>query len=301
VEPDNVDCWQNSACRLGASTATGKAAQLEYNRWTAGAAHARGMAVGLKNDLEQIVELVDDYDFAVNENCHRYTECGMLLPFLRVDKAVFRTEYVSTLEAVCRDQDALALGPLHSTMRAVNGLWVPCSARPLNLSGSVGAPPAATLAPSGPSAPPTTSSAAPTTTATAAFGSTASPVSSMYATNSSATTIAPSGSPNSSAVPQSPPPNAPNSSTPVTTSGGLQPGVSPAPPTPPTSTSATPNGPGSGLQSPGTGGANGDATAAASNDCKANCVSFAVVAAVAFVAVGGVSVGVCLLIRRMPS
>ena len=32
-------------------------------------AHERSLTIGLKNDLDQIDDLVDDFDFAVNESC----------------------------------------------------------------------------------------------------------------------------------------------------------------------------------------------------------------------------------------
>ena len=41
--------------------------QRAYNRWLANAAHDRGLAIALKNDLDQIPELVEYFDFAVNE------------------------------------------------------------------------------------------------------------------------------------------------------------------------------------------------------------------------------------------
>ncbi len=40
-----------------------------------------GLAVGLKNDLDQLVDLVGDFDFAVNEQCYRFNECNKYTPF----------------------------------------------------------------------------------------------------------------------------------------------------------------------------------------------------------------------------
>jgi hypothetical protein len=48
---------------------------------------------GLKNDLSQINILVDDFDFAINEQCWQYRECGRLRPFTEAAKAVFNVEY----------------------------------------------------------------------------------------------------------------------------------------------------------------------------------------------------------------
>ena len=45
--------------------------------------HERGMSVGLKNDLGQVPTLRPYFDFAVNEQCFQYHECGRLRPFIR--------------------------------------------------------------------------------------------------------------------------------------------------------------------------------------------------------------------------
>ncbi len=42
---------------------------LAVTRRIADLAHARGLAVGLENDLDQIPALVADVDVAVNEQC----------------------------------------------------------------------------------------------------------------------------------------------------------------------------------------------------------------------------------------
>lgn len=88
VEFDNVDGFRN---RSGWPL-RGKD-QLRFNRFLAGAAHFRGLAAGLKNDLSQTDLLVDDFDFAINEQCWQYRECGLLRPFTRAGKAVFNVEY----------------------------------------------------------------------------------------------------------------------------------------------------------------------------------------------------------------
>lgn len=88
VEPDNVDAYSNdSGFPLTPED------QLTFNRWVAGEARSRGMAVGLKNDVAQVPELVDDFDFAVNEECMEYQECDRLQPFLDAGKAVLHVEY----------------------------------------------------------------------------------------------------------------------------------------------------------------------------------------------------------------
>ena len=92
VDPDNVDGYSNAT-----GFALTAADQLAYNRFLADAAHARGLAVGLKNDLEQVAALAPSFDFAVNEQCFQYTECDMLRPFLTAGKPVFNIEYGGSL------------------------------------------------------------------------------------------------------------------------------------------------------------------------------------------------------------
>jgi hypothetical protein len=90
VEPDNVDGYSN-ANGLGLTAAD----QLDYNRFLADAAHARGLAVGLKNDLAQVKALEPAFDFAVNEQCAQYRECDKLKPFTAAGKPVFNAEYAA--------------------------------------------------------------------------------------------------------------------------------------------------------------------------------------------------------------
>lgn len=90
VEPDNVDGYANdSGFDLSAAD------QLDFNRFIAAQAHARGLAVGLKNDLDQIPDLVDAFDFAVNEQCHEFDECDALAAFIDAGKPVFNAEYLA--------------------------------------------------------------------------------------------------------------------------------------------------------------------------------------------------------------
>ncbi|MFJ4790593.1 endo alpha-1,4 polygalactosaminidase [Streptomyces sp. NPDC088794] len=107
VEPDNMDGYKN---RTGFPL---KAAdQLRYNRLIAKLAHDRGMSVGLKNDLDQIPQLVGDFDFAVNEQCAQYGECADLTPFVKAGKAVFHVEYELPTSRFCADSRRLKLSSM---------------------------------------------------------------------------------------------------------------------------------------------------------------------------------------------
>ncbi len=102
VDPDNVDEYTNNV-----SNDLGQAItfvdQYKYNTWFAARAHARGLKIFLKNDLNQIANaseipaskpgLAQIFDGAINEECFRYRECDLLQPFAALDKPVFVIEY----------------------------------------------------------------------------------------------------------------------------------------------------------------------------------------------------------------
>jgi hypothetical protein len=91
VEPDNVTAYNNdSGFPLTADD------QLDFNRWLADQAHARGLAAGLKNDGDQAADLAPWFDFSVNEECHFYQECDQLAPFFAAGKPVFNAEYAAS-------------------------------------------------------------------------------------------------------------------------------------------------------------------------------------------------------------
>ncbi|WP_299035366.1 endo alpha-1,4 polygalactosaminidase [uncultured Pseudokineococcus sp.] len=102
VEPDNVDGYVN---RTGFPLTADD--QLVFNRWVADQAHRRGMAVGLKNDLDQVAEFVDDVDFAVDEECLQHDECALLEPFVEAGKPVLHVEYALSEEEFCRREAGL--------------------------------------------------------------------------------------------------------------------------------------------------------------------------------------------------
>jgi hypothetical protein len=92
------------------------AQQLTYNRMLADLAHARGLSIGLKNDLDQVLALQPSFDFAVNEQCYEYSECSALVPFLSAGKAVFHAEYNRTTAQFCPTSKALGLSSIRKTL-----------------------------------------------------------------------------------------------------------------------------------------------------------------------------------------
>ncbi len=102
IEPDNVDAYSNnSGFPLTAQD------QLAYNTFLANAAHARGLSVGLKNDLDQVAALQPQFDWALNEQCFQYTECDSLIPFAKAGKAIFQVEYSLATSAFCPQARAM--------------------------------------------------------------------------------------------------------------------------------------------------------------------------------------------------
>jgi hypothetical protein len=101
LEPDNIDGYNNdSGFPLTAAD------QLTYNTWLAAEAHQRGLSIGLKNDLDQIPQLLPYFDWALNEQCFQYDECELLLPFVDAGKAVFGVEYEGDPDDFCPQANA---------------------------------------------------------------------------------------------------------------------------------------------------------------------------------------------------
>ncbi|MEV4252034.1 endo alpha-1,4 polygalactosaminidase [Spirillospora sp. NPDC049652] len=111
VEPDWMDGYRHdTGFRLTARD------QLAFNRMLASMAHQRGLAIGLKNDLDQIPQLVGIMDFAVNEQCAQYGECGRLVPFVKAGKAVFHAEYELPLSRFCATSQKLGLSSIRKPL-----------------------------------------------------------------------------------------------------------------------------------------------------------------------------------------
>ena len=112
IELDNVDGYDNDT-----GFPLSSPDQLAYNRLLAQAAHARGLSVGLKNDLGQVPDLVSAFDWALNEECFAYDECDALRPFISAGKAVFNAEYTLTASAVCAKASALRFSTIIKNLK----------------------------------------------------------------------------------------------------------------------------------------------------------------------------------------
>ncbi len=96
VEPDNIQAYtEDTGFNITYTD------QLKYNKWLADEAHKRGLAIALKNDVEQVDDLVNDFDFAVVEECFEYDECTPFTKFTKNNKAVLGVEYNLELNDFC--------------------------------------------------------------------------------------------------------------------------------------------------------------------------------------------------------
>jgi len=95
IEPDNLDAWTNIS-----NVAIGQLA------------HALPLSIGLKNvmtdlDPSQYASFLAVFDWALNEQCYEYSECGVYTAsgsFLPAGKAVFDVEYNVTPTCTQADQ-----------------------------------------------------------------------------------------------------------------------------------------------------------------------------------------------------
>lgn len=127
VEPDNLDGFAN---RTGFPLTAED--QLRFNRWLADEAHARSLAIGLKNDPEQAAELEPWFDFALTEDCFAQGWCNLLHPFLAAGKPVIAVEYTDTgigLSDICAQASALGIDALLKH-RELDAWLQPCPPAP---------------------------------------------------------------------------------------------------------------------------------------------------------------------------
>jgi len=88
IDPDNINGFQQDT---GFSITAQD--QLTYNIWLSEQTHLHGLSIGLKNNNQQVADLVNHFDFALIEDCSVYGECADFQPFIEQGKAVFQVEY----------------------------------------------------------------------------------------------------------------------------------------------------------------------------------------------------------------
>lgn len=120
VDPDNVNGYENDT---GFPLSYND--QIAYNIWLSNQARARGLAIGLKNDLEQVGDLQPFFDWILNEECFSYDECRLLLPFKLAGKPVFVIEYEMNPEEFCFQARELGFNAVQKKME-LDAFQFPC-------------------------------------------------------------------------------------------------------------------------------------------------------------------------------
>lgn len=121
IEFDNVDGYTNdTGFPLTAND------QLKYNVFLANEAHKRGLSVALKNDLDQVPTLLPYFDWALNEECFDYDECGSLLPFVQAGKAVMQVEYDLPTSKFCPQANKMNFNSLRKHQDPVDAWREAC-------------------------------------------------------------------------------------------------------------------------------------------------------------------------------
>ena len=122
VEWDNVDGYSN---RTGFPLTA--ADQLAYNAALANLAHGYGLTVALKNDVEQVPDLAPYFDYAVNEQCQQYNECGNYTTyFINAGKTTFQVEYKLSLTKFCPQANAANRNAITKTYDLFDTPWTSC-------------------------------------------------------------------------------------------------------------------------------------------------------------------------------
>lgn len=118
IEPDEITNWSNNP-----GFPITYQDQIKYNRELARWAHDAGLSIGLKGDLEQAHDLVNDFDWTLNEECYMYDECTTisnegpgadgkehegLQVFVQKNKAVWIAEYPSEYPKNKKDKNTIS-------------------------------------------------------------------------------------------------------------------------------------------------------------------------------------------------
>lgn len=120
VDPDNVNGFeQDTGFPLKYEN------QLTYNIYLSNAAHERGLAIGLKNDLSQIPDLLSRFEWTLNEECFSYRECEALSPFIQAGKPVFVIEYELDPQEFCPQANELNFNAQQKN-RELDAFYIPC-------------------------------------------------------------------------------------------------------------------------------------------------------------------------------
>lgn len=126
VDPDNINGYANETGFPITSEH-----QLAYNRWLMNEAHARGLAIALKNAPEFAQQLSNEgYDLAVTESCFADGFCESFQAFIDAGKPVLDLEYIDegmALDDFCDEAKKLGIrAALKRSSSSVDDYRAPC-------------------------------------------------------------------------------------------------------------------------------------------------------------------------------
>jgi hypothetical protein len=126
VEFDVVDAYAQGAAVTGFEISY--ETQLAYDQELANLAHRYGMTAALKNNLGQRTALLPYFDYAVNEQCHEFDECGDYAAWIAAGKAVFSVEYRIGPRRFCAEANAAGFGAIKKarSFSLFAKPWKPC-------------------------------------------------------------------------------------------------------------------------------------------------------------------------------
>ncbi|KAF1816225.1 hypothetical protein P152DRAFT_511036 [Eremomyces bilateralis CBS 781.70] len=89
IDPDNMDGYEADGGGIGLK----KKDSIDYFKFLATEAAKLDLSIGLKNSIGMIDDVLPSAQFAVNEQCSEWDECGDYSPFVDAKKPVFHIEY----------------------------------------------------------------------------------------------------------------------------------------------------------------------------------------------------------------
>ncbi|MCC7543526.1 endo alpha-1,4 polygalactosaminidase [bacterium] len=214
IEPDEITNWSNDN-GFDNVVVNGHAGityqdQIAYNRALASWAHEAGMSIGLKGDLEQAHDLVNDFDWALIEECIQYSECttitnapdssqvsgmrgadgkdypGVQL-FTNANKAVWIAEYTTIKDCMIVSKYRVNVAKYKLGLPEGGGYLLPCGEFPSRATSN---PPSTTsVPPTTTTVPPTTTSVPPTVTSLPPTPTTAPPAATSIPPTQTPTTL----------------------------------------------------------------------------------------------------------------
>jgi hypothetical protein len=125
VEPDVDFASSNNS----GFTITG-ATQIAYNVSLANIAHANGLSINLKSDVDQALDsqLIAAFDYVIDEQCWQYKQCNNYSGFQSAGKSIFNAEYKVAPSTFCPKANNLNLNAIkkNKNFSLFDLPWTPC-------------------------------------------------------------------------------------------------------------------------------------------------------------------------------